>query len=72
MNPKDPNLEVPPADDVKRYNLYELQTTGWEPAIIDGEQCINLTKEISKHYTCLLYTSPSPRDVSRSRMPSSA
>ena len=23
-------------------------------------------------YTCLLYTSPSPRDVSRSRMPSSA
>ena len=23
-------------------------------------------------YTCLLYTSPSPRDVNRSRMPSSA
>ena len=31
--------------------------------------------EISKyglHYTCLLYTSPSPRDRSSSRMPSSA
>ena len=26
----------------------------------------------SKNYTCLLYTSPSPRDRTRSRMPSSA
>ena len=25
-----------------------------------------------KNYTCLLYTSPSPRDMRRSRMPSSA
>ena len=25
-----------------------------------------------KDYSCLLYTSPSPRDVKRSRMPSSA
>tara|TARA_B100000123_G_C25546942_1_gene347816 strand:+ start:44 stop:256 length:213 start_codon:yes stop_codon:yes gene_type:complete len=62
MNPKDPNLEVPPADDVKRYNLYELQTTGWEPAIIDGEQCINLTKEISKHYTQILLDSGTAPD----------
>ena len=29
-------------------------------------------KVISKLYTCLLYTSPSPRDRTRSRMPSSA
>ena len=31
-------------------------------------------KLISKHYNllCLLYTSPSPRDLSTSRMPSSA
>eukprot|EP00829_Urostomides_striatus_P016873 TRINITY_DN5677_c0_g1_i1.p3 TRINITY_DN5677_c0_g1~~TRINITY_DN5677_c0_g1_i1.p3 ORF type:complete len:128 (+),score=52.91 TRINITY_DN5677_c0_g1_i1:64-447(+) len=28
--------------------------------------------EISCKYTCLLYTSPSPRDLSTSRMPSSA
>ena len=27
---------------------------------------------LSKKYVCLLYTSPSPRDISRSRMPSSA
>ena len=26
----------------------------------------------STYYTCLLYTSPSPRDVEESRMPSSA
>ena len=57
MNPKDPNTEVPPSDDVKRYNLYELQTTGWEPAVIDDQQCINLTKEVSKHYTQILLDS---------------
>ena len=28
--------------------------------------------QINIKYTCLLYTSPSPRDVSTSRMPSSA
>ena len=57
MNPKDPNTEVPPSDDVKRYNLYELQTTGWEPAVIDDQQCINLTIEVSKHYTQILLDS---------------
>ena len=39
--------------------------------------CYNLEKgdykfEIGASYTCLLYTSPSPRDRTRSRMPSSA
>ena len=29
-------------------------------------------KELPEYYTCLLYTSPSPRDRTRSRMPSSA
>ena len=29
-------------------------------------------KDIAKSKTCLLYTSPSPRDVEESRMPSSA
>ena len=28
--------------------------------------------EIAREYACLLYTSPSPRDRTRSRMPSSA
>ena len=29
-------------------------------------------KDTGKEYSCLLYTSPSPRDRTRSRMPSSA
>ena len=33
---------------------------------------INRTALIVNDYTCLLYTSPSPRDLSTSRMPSSA
>ena len=32
----------------------------------------NQSSELSIHLTCLLYTSPSPRDLSTSRMPSSA
>ena len=35
-------------------------------ADIDFQQILNLDKD------CLLYTSPSPRDLSTSRMPSSA
>ena len=32
----------------------------------------NDLKEYKEYYNCLLYTSPSPRDRTRSRMPSSA
>ena len=32
----------------------------------------NIEKEIDYIKSCLLYTSPSPRDLARSRMPSSA
>ena len=33
---------------------------------------VQQNKHIGRLYTCLLYTSPSPRDLSTSRMPSSA
>ena len=33
---------------------------------------IDETQQVAKAYACLLYTSPSPRDISGSRMPSSA
>ena len=36
------------------------------------ESFLRPTAEIYSDYTCLLYTSPSPRDLSTSRMPSSA
>ena len=35
--------------------------------VLFGDQIVNM-----KYYCCLLYTSPSPRDLSTSRMPSSA
>ena len=37
-----------------------------------GEDNAKLEEEIKQHETCLLYTSPSPRDEESSRMPSSA
>ena len=33
---------------------------------------ISKTEALEKYNSCLLYTSPSPRDVEESRMPSSA
>ena len=33
---------------------------------------IQVLEKINQYYTCLLYTSPSPRDRTTSRMPSSA
>ena len=48
-------------------NSYELITrNAWEKVILE----VSLTKEDNCY--CLLYTSPSPRDRTRSRMPSSA
>ena len=47
-------------------------------AVMNGGKIVEIdnTEKIFKHpqhpYTCLLYTSPSPRDLSTSRMPSSA
>eukprot|EP00831_Metopus_contortus_P084894 TRINITY_DN9746_c0_g1_i3.p2 TRINITY_DN9746_c0_g1~~TRINITY_DN9746_c0_g1_i3.p2 ORF type:complete len:332 (+),score=68.83 TRINITY_DN9746_c0_g1_i3:900-1895(+) len=35
-------------------------------------QVIRMTARLTLYYNCLLYTSPSPRDLSTSRMPSSA
>ena len=38
----------------------------------DTHQIQNLFAKVRKQWGCLLYTSPSPRDRTRSRMPSSA
>ena len=39
---------------------------------VDAFSEVDFPVEIIDAYTCLLYTSPSPRDMSASRMPSSA
>ena len=44
---------------------------GWGDTV-GGGWCERLRKDWSKFHDCLLYTSPSPRDRTRSRMPSSA
>ena len=48
------------------------QTTSYQ--FKNAEHAANLfgLKEFGNIYTCLLYTSPSPRDRQKSRMPSSA
>ena len=38
----------------------------------EGEFIDGTSTDFEGSYTCLLYTSPSPRDMRRSRMPSSA
>ena len=44
------------------YNFYITEETFF----------LDVLKKVSRAYTCLLYTSPSPRDRQKSRMPSSA
>ena len=54
---------VPVYNDASAASPYKLASSGAVLAIEGSEQQCS---------PCLLYTSPSPRDVSRSRMPSSA
>mgnify|MGYP000092698862 CR=1 FL=1 len=44
----------------------------WDYIIANEKNEIVLTQKLERIYICLLYTSPSPRDRTRSRMPSSA
>ena len=56
--------------------LVRNQIEEWEPDLIAVELCPSrmaaLTEPESLDSDCLLYTSPSPRDATLSRMPSSA
>ena len=69
------------------YHLNNLKESGQLPAIkvfVDSPLAVNATDVFRDHVecfdedmverilTCLLYTSPSPRDATLSRMPSSA
>ena len=58
----------------KRKTLLKKGLTAEEQSIIEDLNFNELEIEIrhSRHYPCLLYTSPSPRDKRQSRMPSSA
>ena len=52
--------------------LSDLKMTHAISPIENPMQIKNLRRTIARINTCLLYTSPSPRDRSLSRMPSSA
>ena len=59
--------------------LNNLHKTGEFGDLDNGETIVNIREikninifQIVKYKNCLLYTSPSPRDVEESRMPSSA
>ena len=47
-------------------------TITWNPAGLPRLRRKEFTSSYADLYACLLYTSPSPRDLSTSRMPSSA
>ena len=44
----------------------------WQPIWYSGWTLATLILCVGSYYSCLLYTSPSPRDATLSRMPSSA
>ena len=65
---------------LKNINIPVLVMHGEADQIVPfwmGKKIFNLASEpkysyFTKYDDCLLYTSPSPRDIRRSRMPSSA
>ena len=52
-------------------HLDEYPLEQWNPKLCEGVR-FDIDKDANWFYNCLLYTSPSPRDVEESRMPSSA
>ena len=55
-------------------NMTLLQRRAWNALLFNAYNELDKKEEhqISLRYLCLLYTSPSPRDRQKSRMPSSA
>ena len=54
---------------IKNQYFESSKTNNW---ISDAVQLSKITIDTARYTICLLYTSPSPRDLSTSRMPSSA
>ena len=64
-------VTIPPAQDSSTSN----NSTNAKTLTILDAKALKGSEKVSVHayaYTCLLYTSPSPRDATLSRMPSSA
>ena len=60
------------ADGLRRRIGYAIQQVGLFPHMTIAENIATVPKMLGWDRNCLLYTSPSPRDRTRPRMPSSA
>ena len=60
--------------DLARHYEFETRVDTAVPVETDNGECwdVTLANGQQRRYRCLLYTSPSPRDATLSRMPSSA
>ena len=67
-------IKVPPnSGNVQLKNVAAVSISAELPAFAKPGQQVDITvSSIGNSKSCLLYTSPSPRDRTRSRMPSSA
>ena len=65
---------IPESDKLDEHLIRGCQSRVWLLAAKDGEGNVRFRADSDAIITkgCLLYTSPSPRDLSTSRMPSSA
>ena len=77
---EDGSIEDPKPEDLYSYGtlaqvlkVFDMPDNS-KSAIVQGISRVKIIKYLQKdpYFTCLLYTSPSPRDLSTSRMPSSA
>ena len=65
-DPEEMNAEDP------LFILYTSGSTGKPKGVLHTTGGYMVYASMTHQYICLLYTSPSPRDRTRSRMPSSA
>ena len=63
-------LETPEYELIKKSGSFEIRK--YAPMVVARTQVSSDYSEATSRGFCLLYTSPSPRDLSTSRMPSSA
>ena len=62
--------------DFPQYSIHDMRKRDMKAVMEDGHYKVMAYEQLKRlkknPYTCLLYTSPSPRDKRQSRMPSSA
>ena len=72
IDPEEPLTTVKELFSGKRIHHLPVVENGKLIGLITTADLLWLNMGFEQYHTCLLYTSPSPRDRTRSRMPSSA